>query len=306
MKLEYEGVDISADVSIACAWHDMYATGRSDELLLKLNDTRNLWDAWGPKEGDTIKVSDGTATTGMMQVVAVKPQSSLIAITALAMPKDAARERRWKSWEQVRLSQLIGEICNRYQLEYSTYGITDRLYSYVEQGGLADFEFLARRCAYEGAGFLAYDGKIIVYDGLYMDSQTPAGTINVTPGDSYQFNADDDARFSACMVTDGTVTGEFRADSGGKVFNHVIGDRISDQAEGNRFARGLLRHKNKGTRTLKLTTETFLRSYAAGSVVNINAPAAASWDGPAFIEHMRHDYVRRRSMFEARQVIEGY
>ena len=305
MQIEYEGADITKDVSVDTCWHDMYGTGKSDSLIIKFNDTRGLWDSWNPKAGDKIKVTDGAATTGQMYVELARPESSLIVIRALSMPIDASRVRRSKSWEQVRLLQLVSEVCDRYGLTYETYGVEDQTYSYVDQAMLPDFEFLARRCAFEGASFLTYDGKLIVYKGQYMDTQSPQGTIKAEPGMDYKFAADEDARFGTMKVTDGSYTGEYTGEDG-KTFTHTIGDRISDQSEADRFAKGLLRFKNKDTRTFTLDTDTFMRQYAAGSVFTVEASAAASWDGPAYIEHMRHDYVRRRSKMWARQVIEDY
>ena len=56
MKILYEGADIYPDVSVHRCYHDMYAEKQSDELLLKLNDTRELWASWNPKKGDTIAI----------------------------------------------------------------------------------------------------------------------------------------------------------------------------------------------------------------------------------------------------------
>ena len=56
MKIIYEGTDIYPEISVHRCYHDMYADKQSDELLLKLNDTRELWDRWSPKKGDTIAV----------------------------------------------------------------------------------------------------------------------------------------------------------------------------------------------------------------------------------------------------------
>ena len=44
MKIIYEGTDIYPEISVHRCYHDMYADKQSDELLLKLNDTR-------PQEG---------------------------------------------------------------------------------------------------------------------------------------------------------------------------------------------------------------------------------------------------------------
>lgn len=308
MRLFYDGVDVSNDVSIATCWHDMYSTGRADEVLLQCNDTRRLWDAWGPKIGDKIAISDdsGVANSGEMIVYDVVPKSSLICIKALSIPLQASQEARWKSWEQVKLFQLISEIASRYSLSTQFFGIDDQLYEYVEQGGQSDFEFLAKRLAYEGASFLVYDGSLVVYNNCFIDSQAPDGTLAIYPGDDYKFSDDDDQIYGSCEITDGTTNGKFQCGASTKVLSVVLADRLSSEGEANRFAQGLLRHKNKDGRTMQLKTDSFLKNYAAGSIVEIEAQANASWDGTAFIEHLRHDYVHHRSQMWARQVITEY
>ena len=82
MKILYEGVDIYPDISVHRCYHDMYAEKQSDELLLKLNDTRELWDSWNPKKGDTIAIEDGAAKTGKMFVESVVPESGIITLRA--------------------------------------------------------------------------------------------------------------------------------------------------------------------------------------------------------------------------------
>lgn len=305
MVLEYEGVDITPSVSVDTSWHWMYGEGHADVLTLRCADTKSLWDSWGPKKGDRIKVSDGAATTGDMWVDEVKPKSSLIEIHAMSIPDGASQERHARSWEHVRLSQLLQEVCNDQSLGYETYGLTDRVYSYVEQGGVPDLEFLARRCAYEGLAFLVYDGKLVVYDMRELESQTPDATITIAPGIDFDLDADDDRRYGSCTVTDGTVRATYEAFDG-KNLEIRLGDRISDQAEGERFAQHLLHFKNRSARTISITTETFLRQYSAGSVFNLESTSAASWNGPAFIDRMFHDYVNRRSRLWAHQSITEY
>jgi hypothetical protein len=36
-------------------------------------------------------------------------------------------------------------------------------------------------------------------------------------------------------------------------------------------------------------------SLTAGCVVNIFVPEAGSWDGPAYLSHVRHDYVKEKT-----------
>ena len=180
MKILYEGVDIYPDVSVHRCYHDMYAEKQSDELLLKLNDTRELWDSWNPKKGDTIAIEDGAAKTGKMFVESVVPESGIITLRAYSVPQ-SAKDKRSKSWEKVKFLQLAQEIAGRHGLTLETYGITDQTYDYVEQNNLADFAFFQNRCTLEGAAFLVYDGKLVVYDEAYMESQQPVDTITITP-----------------------------------------------------------------------------------------------------------------------------
>ena len=144
MKILYEGVDIYPDVSVHRCYHDMYAEKQSDELLLKLNDTRELWDSWNPKKGDTIAIEDGAAKTGKMFVESVVPESGIITLRAYSVPQ-SAKDKRSKSWEKVKFLQLAQEIAGRHGLTLETFGITDQTYDYVEQNNLADFAFFQNR-----------------------------------------------------------------------------------------------------------------------------------------------------------------
>ena len=111
MKILYEGVDIYPDVSVHRCYHDMYAEKQSDELLLKLNDTRELWDSWNPKKGDTIAIEDGAAKTGKMFVESVVPESGIITLRAYSVPQ-SAKDKRSKSWELCAVGSVLWEACS--------------------------------------------------------------------------------------------------------------------------------------------------------------------------------------------------
>ena len=233
----------------------MYADKQSDELLLKLNDTRELWDRWSPKKGDTIAVEDGAAKTGKMFVESVVPESGLITLRAYSAPQ-STKDKRSKSWEKVKFLQLIQEIAGRHGLTVETYGITDQTYDYVEQNNLPD-------------------------EGAYA--------------------------YGSAEAVNGGLTGTFSAPAGGdKVLRKILPFRMTDQAEADRFAKGLLRDANKEATVATLWTGTLLREYAAGSVVTLSTEGVASWDGTAFVSRIRHDYVKTRSKLYLRKPLEGY
>ena len=306
MKIIYEGVDIYPDISVHRCYHDMYAEKQSDELLLKLNDTRQLWDVWQPKKGDTIALEDGAAKTGKMFVESVVPESGIITLRAYSVPQ-SVKDKRSKSWEKVKFLQLADEIAGRHGLTLETYGITDRLYDYVEQNNLPDFAFLQSRSTLEGAAFLVYDGKLVVYDEAYMEGQAPADTITITPASDFEYRDEGANAYGIAEAVNGGLTGHFTAPGGTeKLLRKILPFRMTDQSEADRFAHGLLRDANKGATVATLWTSSLLRNYAAGSVVNLTTEGVASWDGPAFISRIRHDYVKTRSKLYLRRPLEGY
>lgn len=306
MKIIYEGTDIYPEISVHRCFHDMFADKQSDELLLKLNDTRELWDRWSPKKGDTISVEDGAAKTGKMFVESVVPESGLITLRAYSAPQ-STKDKRSKSWEKVKFLQLIQEIAGRHGLTVETYGITDQTYDYVEQNNLPDFAFLQARCTLEGAAFLVYDGKLVVYDEAYMEGQQPVDTITITPANDFEYRDEGAYAYGSAEAVNGGLTGTFSAPAGGdKVLRKILPFRMTDQAEADRFAKGLLRDANKEATVATLWTGTLLREYAAGSVVTLSTESVASWDGTAFVSRIRHDYVKSRSKLYLRKPLEGY
>ena len=303
-KVIYEGADIYPDISMGRCWDDMRGWGGMDALTVDFGDTRNLWVSWNPAEGDSIEIRDGAARTGKMLVSTVKPQSSRITIRAYPAPQ-SARVRRCQSWERVRLFQLLGDVAGRNGLSYETYGLENYEYDYVEQDNETDLAFLDRRLAYEGAAMIVYDGKLVAYSGAWLESQATTDTMRVTPGVDYEF-VDDSARsYGACTVTDGSTTSTFMAGDG-KTLLKVISDRISSQAEADRFAKGLLRSENREQTRMVVTTDSMLRGWAPGTVVDLDATAARAWNGKAIVYRMRQDYYDARCKVWLARPLGGY
>lgn len=306
MKIIYEDTDIYPEISVHRCYHDMYGAGQSDELLLKLNDTRQLWDTWQPQKGDIIAIEDGEAKTGKMFIESVVPESGFITLRAYSTPP-STKEKRSKSWEKVKFLQLAQEIADRHGLTLETYGINDQLYDYVEQNNLPDFAFLQSRSILEGAAFLVYDGKLVVYDEAYMEGQAAADTITITPASNFEYRDEGAKAYGKAEAVNGSLSGSYTAPGGtDKVLRKILPFRMSDQSEADRFAKGLLRDANKNATVATLWTSSLLREFAAGSVVKLKTDGVASWDGPAFISRIRHDYVKTRSKLYLRRPLEGY
>lgn len=292
MRIIYNGTDIYPEVSVNRCWHDMYAGGQPDELTIRFNDVRRLWDIWQPQIGDVISVEEGAATTGQMYVAAFRPENGFYTLRASALPP-AARERHCKSWDDTTFFQLIDELAGAHGLSVERYSVADRPYEYVEQRNADDFEFLQRRCKLEGAAMICYDEKLIVYDENAMESETPIGTLDITAQDDFTFVDDSDDAYTECELCNGGYTGRYSAGGNrpARLLREVMPVYASSQGEMDRWARGILRNANKDAVHCEYYSQSLLDDYAAGSTVNVTTIGAQSWDGAFFITQVRNDYV---------------
>ena len=305
MKVIYEGVDIYPDISVNRCYHTMYAERHSDELLLRLNDTRQLWQRWNPKKGDKIKVEDGNAKTGTMFIDSVTPSSGFLTLRAYSMPP-TVKDKRSKSWEQVKFLQLVNEIAETHGLTVVPYGVTDQTYNFVTQNNEPDFDFLYKRCILEGVAFLVFDEQIILYSQSAQEGM-PAGTeLKITNGYDFEYKDNGDKAFGSCEVKNGSTVGTFSSDAGKKALKTVLPLAMSSEEEANRFAKNLLRDANKNMTTATIYTEYMARDIAPGSNVTLNTEGASGWDGKAFVTQVRHDYVKTKSKIWLRKPLEGY
>lgn len=305
IQITYNGVDITNDVSINRCYHDMYAAGQSDTLHLRVNDAKRLWDSWGPMDGDEIRIDYGTISTGIMFVSKAVPQNGVYDIKAQSAPQTGF-EVQHKAWQQVRLLQLGEEIAARNGLAFSSYGVTDRLYSYILQDGMSDFAFLHHRALLESCAFLVYDKRLIMYSEPYMEGIAPTETLEVTADGDFKYNGRRADLYGSCIVENGLYTGAFAVDNGSaRLYRPKTSGGAGSVAEAERFAAGFLRAVNKGCYGGYVRSR-ILPGYAAASTLDLINTRAPSWDGTVFIDHIRNDYGKGQSKVFFRKPLEGY
>lgn len=305
IKVSYAGVDITGKISINRCIHDMQAAGRSDTLRLLVNDARAVWDAWGPQNGDEIRIDYGAIGTGKMFITNAAPSNGRFEIRAQSAPKSGYIQRS-KAWQSVRFLQLGKEIAERNGLSFKSYGVEDRLYPYILQDNESDFAFLQRRAALEGCSFLVYDGALILYDEAYMEAVSPTEDLTATPDTDFRYNDHRSDRYGSCVITSGLYTGEYAADNGSaRVYRPIIPGGVGSNAEAERYARNLLRSVNKDC-CGGFVYSKILPGYAAASTVNLVNDRAPSWNGKVFLSHIRNDYGRGVSKIFFRRPLEGY
>ena len=305
IQITYNGVDITGDVSINRCYHDMYASGKSDSLHLRVNDTKHLWDSWGPADGDEIQVDYGTIGTGIMFVSKVVPQNGVYDIVAQSAPQSGF-EVHDKAWQHVRLLQLGKEIAERNGLSFSSYGVTDRLYPYILQKSESDFAFLHYRAMLESCAFIVYDKRLILYSEPYMESIVPAETLTVPEDGDYKYIRRGSDLYGSCVVDNGLYSGSFAVDNGSALsYSPKTSGGANSVDEANRFAMGFLRAVNKECYSGYVRSR-ILPGYAAASTLELINNRAPSWNGTVFLDHIRNDYGKGESKVFFRKPLEGY
>lgn len=302
IKVLYNRKNITNEISISQCIHDMFATSQADTLLIKFNDSKRLWDGWKPSKNEIINVSYGIAKTGDMFINSVVPENGQMVLRASSIPP-TAKDRTDKSWENVHLLQLAKEIAQRHGLQFENRGATDRIYKYVRQPNIPDFEFLQQRCNLESLAFVVYDKKLVLYDEAKLEGANPVKTLRLTAQDDFTLTDTSQFGYGKAIITNGGLVGEARsANNLSNVLKKKIQIAMNGQAEANRFARGLLRQENKNL-TKGVFKYPLLREFSAGSVVKIAATGAKSWNGTAFISQIRQDYVNSKSKVVFRKAI---
>ncbi len=302
LKILYNGKDITNDISVSTCIHDMFACSQADTLLIKFNDAKRLWDKWKPSKEDVISVSYGIAKTGAMYIDSVVPENGLMTLRASSIPP-TSMDKTDKSWENVHLLQLAKEIAKRHGLSFESYDVADKIYSYVRQANIPDFEFLQQRCNLEGLAFVVYDRKLVLYDEAKLETAKPVKEVKITSENDFSFKDSSQNGYGKVIVSNGALTGNYESASGlTNVLRQTITTTISGQAEADRFAKGLLRQANKN-----LTNGVFklplMREFSAGSVMKLTANGVNSWNGNGFVSHLRQDYINKTSKVFFRKAV---
>ena len=294
-QIIYKDKDIYPKISVLSCEHTMNAEGQADSLVIRFNDPNRLWDKWKVEQESTIEVMEGAARTGKMFIYDLKPENGTYTLKAFSIPP-TSKNHTSKSWEKVHFRQLCKEIAGRHGLAYEEYGVTDQVYEYVVQDNLPDFVFLEKRCKLEGCSFLVFNEKLVVYNEAKMEATSPKMLIELSTDADFTHTDDTSKSYKSSEVVNGTRKGTYSAgsESGSRVLRKNITVPMSNESEANRFAQNLLRLENKNQRT-GIIKRDIERGIAPGSMIQLKTYGVKSFDGPAFVYCVRHDFKNEKS-----------
>lgn len=303
----YNGVDITNSVHPLVLQITDNAGCVPDSLTAVFSDTEGLWSKWRPAKNDTLQVKEGGFDSGVMFIDQIGQEPGRFELKALSIPQ-TSKTARSQAWEDVRLFDIGREIAARYGFAFRTFGAANQLYERVDQLDEPDFAFFSYRCMLEGYALKISDRSMIVYDEHLEEQKAadPAGTIRESDlnGD-FRFDDKSVDIYQKCIVRsqfDGYIEGSFEdASISGPALKK--NEYATNQAEANRWARGLLRgcNKHRVTGTLPINLNT---SYAAGTVIEVRD--VGMFDGKYFVHRIVHDLVGNRTRLTVRKPLEGY
>ncbi len=238
------------------------ASGGSDTLSIRLHNIDEKWiTAWYPDKGDEvegsirlldwdkagkdIKIYCGSFTLDDIKFSGNPMVLTLDCVSAPAGESFQTRERS-KTWENVTISGIAGEIAGRYSLALSYEGPAVPVKK-LEQSD-SDSAFLYNLCKAYGLSMKVHKKKLVIYDQGQMEAKPPAAALKM---DDFVDN-----RWDAADTIYGVYTGA------------RIAYKNPDDSKETSIYVGLKPESGKGSRTLKMN-ET------AGSAAEARAKAAA-------------------------------
>ena len=136
---------------------------------------------------------------------------------------------------------------------------------------------------------------MILYSEEYLEKQEPVKTITVDSDKDFTYTDNAQKGYGKITIKNGDLTGTYKSSNGlSKAKEIIVSTCMSSQSEANRFARGILRQENKNL-TTGIFKDAIMREFSAGSVMGIETTGAGSWNGNAFVHHIRHDFVKSTS-----------
>lgn len=313
--LKYNNKDISEDIAknlLNFKWTDN-SSKKADSLDIDLENTAGLWHgAWLPAKGATLTASivqenwDGgkgtqTLPCGTFQIdettVSAPPSKAQIKAVSVPIKTKARGQKKTHGWNDVRLSQIAGDIANDAGLSLMFDLPDDPHYQSEDQMEETDLAFLQGLCDDAGASLKVSHDKLIIFSEEEYEKKSSVLTLepeNLTHWNLKNKSAD---VYKSCKVsyhdpeTDKDISHEEEADladlsgedENGRTLN--LNRRCKSLAEAQKLAKNSLRNANKYEVSGTLDAAGDLRVVAG---VNIELSGFGAYDGKYAVETVTH------------------
>lgn len=306
MSILYNNTDITSSVQPTILQITDNAGGIPDSLTIVFSDTEGLWSKWKPAKNDTLQVKESGFDTGLMYIDELAQTAGRFGLKALSIPQNA-KTARSKAWDNVRFMEIVTEIAGRYGFGIQTFNIINHFYERLDQIEQADFMFLDNLCLLEGYILKINNKNLVIYDESKEEQKVAVTTIYQSDmqGD-YEFRSKSTDIYGKSivrsLVKNSYIQGEYAdANIQGPTLKKNM--YASNQAEANRWAKGILRGQNKFAVTGSFYIDLNLK-LAAGIAKNIQG--IGLFDGKYFIDRLLHDLMNNRTKLTVRKPLEGY
>lgn len=329
VKVNFKGTDISEYVE-SFTYSDN--TDFTDDISVVLSDKGRFWsNKFFPETGDIItaeilvynwnKANDNRSIKlGSFEIDDINYNVTKLTLKAVAVPifSSIRDEKNYKTWENVKLSVIAGDISKKASLSLVFESDVDPKYDKSEQSNESDLSYLEKLCKAEGLAIKISGGQLIIFDEAKYDSLPPSVILEV--GKSYFYGYPTFKRnakniYGCCEIkyfdskTDKTYTGIFKAPDMGNVKKILrLQEKFnseSDTIDYNRKAKARLREQNKKewTASVKLKGDII---YFAGN--NVNLKGFHKFDGKYNITSCKHGISRSGYVvtLDLRKCLEGY
>lgn len=287
MQIYYERVDITRDAEIVAATVRESAGEQADALEVTMQNP-SQWNRWQPKRGERVEAVRGDYTTGTMYVDTLMPDNGKYRLLASSMTAEAGR-RRWQSYEQCTLKDIVASVAAETGMEYGIFGIDERTeYTYMLRQNETAAGFLSRILRMEGAILKCAFGRLSVVGIEYAQSLAVTREIRLTSETSgVKHRRAEGMAYAACEIISPYGHGnavDVAVENG--ITLTLADEPVYNDIQAARWARGALLWENRKAETLTFQTD-FDASLTAMTPVVITG--GESYDGYWMTDAVEHD-----------------
>ncbi len=312
IQLLYEGKNITADITpdLQSFTFTDNASGSSDDISIELKDDTGKWiSSWAPSKGDivipTIKTEnwnfDGDSQSFdcgrfVIDEPSYRGRPRILSLGAVSAPVDTPfmTVERSHTWQKASVARIAQTIADNAKLTLDFQGSSNPVIPFVEQSKEPDASFLTNLCQKNGLAIKIYNQKIVIFQEMKYEAQTPGPLATIGEADMMQWSAKTtftDTGYDGCKIA-------YTNPKANKTLNHTFipsgktGDKIyqmnetaNDLAEAERYARCKLRELNKKEYSLSLEIPGNL-GFLPTQVVNVQD--LGIFNGKYYIDKVSH------------------